>query len=248
MPSISPGDITVVTTCMGRLEFVKQTMVNRIQNSTFPIVVVDYSCPHGTSAWVESLRLHERVTVVKAHAETHLGRPVFNVARARNIGAGHVKTGYVLFLDAETLISPHLQEWFLENTTPRGMGVPVPVHGELNEIWGTLMIHRDVLNKVGGYDEKFRGWGSEDVDLRFRLVLEGIECVKIPLHYLKTIPHSDALRSHNNIEQDFKKARKMNHNYFVRKTLRQTGKSLALWWKDPVIMNAMHHQATSSGH
>jgi len=47
---------------------------------------------------------------------------------------------------------------------------------------GNGLMHRDVFEKLSGYDEKIVGWGREDSDFRNRLKSAGIKEVTLPAH------------------------------------------------------------------
>jgi hypothetical protein len=43
--------VAIITTCKGRLAFLKQTLPLMVATG-FPVTVVDYDCPEGTGDWV----------------------------------------------------------------------------------------------------------------------------------------------------------------------------------------------------
>jgi glycosyltransferase involved in cell wall biosynthesis len=47
---------------------------------------------------------------------------------------------------------------------------------------GNGLMHRDVFEKLSGYDEKIVGWGREDSDFRNRMKMAGIKEVTLPAH------------------------------------------------------------------
>ncbi len=40
---------SIITTCKGRLEHLKQTLPAMLAQKDSEVIVVDYSCPHGTA-------------------------------------------------------------------------------------------------------------------------------------------------------------------------------------------------------
>ena len=74
------ADLSIVTTCMGRLAQLRQTLGPMLaQDGGVPVVVVDYSCPDGAGDWVEANPPRARLVRVP-------GRARFNASAARNIG------------------------------------------------------------------------------------------------------------------------------------------------------------------
>src|SRR4051812_16837551 len=98
--------ITLITTCMGRLEFLKQTLPAAIAQRDTTVVVVDYSCPQNCGLWVESSFPQARVIRIE-------GQDRFNLARARNSGVEACQTPWLGFLDADILLAPTFSETVL---------------------------------------------------------------------------------------------------------------------------------------
>lgn len=89
----------------------------------------------------------------------------------------------------------------LAHVSPSGLQPPVPVHvldkrftypqdlpqprpwlfhsPQENAFAGNLGLHRRSLERLGGFDEAFQGWGGEDLDLGERALQAGLE-----LHFL----------------------------------------------------------------
>ena len=233
-PEFAVHKISLITTCMGRLSFLKQTLPNWIATTSFPIVVVDYSCPERTGNWIERSGFESRVSVVRQTAELRNGLPEFNTSKARNAGAAAVKEGYLLFLDADTLLSPEFENWLLSKIDPGSICL-VPLHHDTMELGGALATHTSSFMAVRGFDERIQGWGSEDIDLKIRLRLLGLNCKEIPRNCLKAIHHSNALRVENHAQKDLNTTAVLNAAYLNAKYRRLTGKSYASWSKDPAM-------------
>lgn len=225
----TPETVTIVTTCMGRLGFLKRTLPGWLKETSFHVIVVDYSCPDGTSEWIEKSRFGSRVSVVSVEAEIHEGRPVFNLSRARNAGAAEVQ-GFVCFLDADTGVDPGFESWLMKRLDSGCMYCVVPPRGRA-DTFGALVVHAEAFENCGGYDEEFTGWGFEDGDLRLRLHWNGIRRIPLPGELLSAIPHENSIRAANYVETDFRKSRSVNFSRFNQKLLQATGHSFHFWWK-----------------
>jgi hypothetical protein len=213
---------------MQRLGFLRESLPTWVERTGFRIVVVDYSCPEDAGTWAES-EFPERVAVVRHAAEVREGRRVFNPSRARNAGAAAVRDGYVLFLDADVQVGAGFEAWMLEHLRPDVMAAVV---GRPSALFGILGVHVDKWRAAGAYDEGFTGWGGEDLDLRIRLHLLGLACEPLPESLVRSLPHSNSLRSKNSVEPDFFKARALNGRYLEEKLQRMTGRSFASWIAD----------------
>jgi hypothetical protein len=63
------ADLCFVTTCMGRLSALRHTVGPMLdQPARAGVVVVDYSCPDGSGAWVEANHPTDRVVRVPQNA------------------------------------------------------------------------------------------------------------------------------------------------------------------------------------
>ena len=89
-------DLTFLTVCKGRLEFLKQTIPGVVNFEGASSVVVDYSCPDGTADWLA--QEHSAVHCVKVP-----NADVFEKTKALNIGAKEIKTKYLCVTDADII-------------------------------------------------------------------------------------------------------------------------------------------------
>jgi glycosyltransferase involved in cell wall biosynthesis len=85
---------SIVTCCKGRLEFLKRSLPTFVQQAETEVVVVDYDCPDGTKDWVAAHYPDVRVAAVA-------DAPLFNLSRARNIGADVARGQWLVLCDAE---------------------------------------------------------------------------------------------------------------------------------------------------
>lgn len=176
--------ISVITTCKGRLEHLKLTLPALMALEGCEVVVVDYDCPDGAGEWVR--QSHPRATVVRIE-----DRPLFNLARARNLGAAAATAPWLFFVDADVIVSRDFAPVLRSMLRPGGYLAPNP---RPDDLWGAILVAREDFQAIGGYDEAFEGWGSEDVDIAARLDFAGRVARTFPGELLSTVAHDDALR------------------------------------------------------
>jgi len=180
----NPGDLTIVTTCKGRLSHLKQSLPLMLNQKGAKVVVVDYDCPDGTADWVRSN--HPQAAVVHK-----TDQPGFRMSCARNLGAAAVNTDWLAFIDADILLSPDFVEAILPLLRPNRY---LRAHPVSKQTWGSFVCARDLFRKSGGYDETYRGWGAEDDDLYEAMEWVGARGASFPGTLLSEIFHSEAVR------------------------------------------------------
>ncbi|HUN46623.1 MAG TPA: galactosyltransferase-related protein, partial [Stellaceae bacterium] len=162
--------VAIITTCKGRLGFLKQTLPAMVATG-FPVTVVDYDCPEGTGDFVAANFPGVDVVRVK-------DKPLFNLAEARNIGAQQTASTALAFIDSDMLLSTRFAETAVNldfetaffTASPSGRG----------DLTGQCLVASQVFQKVGGYDSIMVGWGYEDADLYARLETRGLELRTLP--------------------------------------------------------------------
>lgn len=154
-----------------------------LKQSNSEVIVVDYGCVQGTAEWVK--KNYPNVIVIKFDED-----PVFSLSIARNLGLRKALGNYVLFVDADVFIKEDLGLWVSKHAQ-RGKYYKTRKSGSLS---GSFVCERNLLTKIGGYDEAFRGWGGEDIDLYKRLELSKVYFSELPSFYFEAIEHDNELR------------------------------------------------------
>lgn len=97
--------ISLVTTCKGRLSYLKESLPTwlEIDYDPFDIVVVDFDCPDKTEDYInrnrEQLLEHSKATGI--HVVKVNNRPDFNLCEARNMGLDFADSDMVFMIDAD---------------------------------------------------------------------------------------------------------------------------------------------------
>lgn len=174
--------LTIVTTCKGRLAYLRQSLPAMLRTG-LPVVVVDYDCPDGARGYVAER--FKTATVVAVDNEA-----TFNLSRARNLGAAAVATEFIVFFDSDAL----LQDGFAAALGNIALSEDVFWIAGENELHGQCIVAKAAFEKVGGYDEAMRGWGGEDGDFYLRLQAAGYRRTMLPAGPVTVLAHGDSER------------------------------------------------------
>lgn len=207
--------LTVITTCMGRLHHLRQSLPLVAAQPGLRCVVVDYGCPDNAGDWVSAN--FPDVSVVRATAVSR-----FNVSKARNMGARHSTTRWICFLDADILVAPDFHHTLVAVLRGKSFFLAAPCP---HELVGLVACRLEDFTAVGGYDELFEGWGSEDKDLYMRLTRSGCQRSSFAAESIRFIAHDDRDRTRFHDIADRFLSLRINGMYLQIKTdlARQTG-------------------------
>lgn len=160
--------------------------------TAWEIVVVDDGSSDGTGAWLAAERGRPGVELRVVTPELNVGR-----ARARNLGAFAARGQWVVFIDddivappdllaahlalleahpghgtigyavtaPELIDAPHLHYLDTRGVARLGPG-PAPARYFVTQ---NAAVPREAFTAVGGFDEAFRAYGFEDMEVAFRL-------------------------------------------------------------------------------
>lgn len=173
--------LAFVTTCMGRLSHLRQSLPRLASQPGADCIVVDYSCPEQSGEWALANLPGTRVVRVE-------GESCFNLARARNAGAAVCDADWICFIDADVLIQPSFSAEVAELLKPGAFYRPDPFDALT---WGTVIVARNDFERIGGYDDIIQGWGGEDDDLYARLQMAGSRPAGFPGRLMAGIDHGE---------------------------------------------------------
>ena len=234
VPAARPGAIWIVVPCMGRLSFLQKTAGRVLSQPDVRYCLVDYSCPDQCGIWLERT-FEQEIRERRAVVERVSGQRLFNKSRSHNAGAWRaLREGaeYLCFLDADTLVNDGFLACIRERVTPRRFLIAERADdgSDVRSLTGLLAVHGHAFRGVGGFDESFRGWGAEDIELRLRLYLiGGLDYGDVPLSLVHPIVHDDGLRT------KFYENRNLvvsNHD-----NMKRIQHKLATEWRDRCVRN-----------
>lgn len=179
-------DFTFITTCKGRLGHLQQSLplLAGLPDST--CIVVDYNCPEHSGDWVEAN--FPQVKVVRETQATE-----WSGARARNLGARYAQTEWLIFIDADILLTGDYLGWLRTQLAPGLFFSPTLERGKV-ELFGTFACRREDFERIEGYDDNLIGWGKEDVDIYYRLERIGCKKTDYPKAFFELLKHEDEER------------------------------------------------------
>lgn len=214
--------ISFCITCMNRAMHIKKTLRKNINdNIDYPnleFVLLDYNSSDDLQEWVFNNFKDELANGRLVYYQTKEPK-YFHMANAKNI-AHHLATGDIVCnLDADNYTNKDFA-FYINKKIQNNTNIIGRQHnyGDLinnYETSGRIFLTKENFLKLGGYDEKFVGWGCEDDDFMERAYIMEIGKENIPLVFLKAISHSDNIRSEN-MNISVKKSKIYNNKIFNR--------------------------------
>lgn len=200
--------VSLVTGCRGRLAFLRRSLPSWLGlPSVAEVIVVDSACPDGAADWADSLG-EPRVRTVRLAASPH-----YRHAAVKNAGAAVARCPWLLFLDTDIVVSPGL-DTVLRSTLPGTFARPDLLDEAMG---GQILVQRSVFEKLGGYDEVYRAYSDEDIDLYRRLRFHGVTLRPFARALIHHQPHDPAARMIHTDETDLALSTTFNAAYGLAK-------------------------------
>jgi glycosyltransferase involved in cell wall biosynthesis len=195
---------SIITTCMGRLDHLKESLPRMLGQPDTEVIVVDWSCPQNTAAHVAKHFPKARVVKVE-------GKDVFSNWAARNAGAAEAKGDVLIFCDADTVLKPDALGWIGENLKPGMFGHfsrdattkfnTTRLRLGFNQLRGFHALPAQAFRKFDGYDDVLEGYAAgADTDLETRMVIFGFKRLVIDPEIVERVvehDNEDRFRHHN---------------------------------------------------
>jgi len=166
--------ISLCTTCMGRLHDLKQTLPKNIEdNRDYPnveFVILDYNSDDGLEDWMrKSMMQHIESGVVAYYRTTE--PKYYSMAHSRNVAFLVAGGDIVNNVDADNWTSTSFAGYVnrLANQCPRKA---IFAKGK-RMLRGRIGFFKDEWEELGGYDERFDGYGHDDKDILYRAWMMG---------------------------------------------------------------------------
>lgn len=156
----------------------------------YEIILVDDGSTDGTEEMIKNFQAPCRLVYHRI--------PRSGPARARNEGIRLAQGEYIIFIDSDLIVPPHfISSHLAAHTTPRDivhgpvihtndLDNPTQAKMKLTDIsraffaTGNVSLRRDKLLAAGLFDEDFREYGWEDLELGLRLAHLGMRKVDCP--------------------------------------------------------------------
>lgn len=182
-------DLSIVVTCKGRLDHLKQTVKSLLSIGDTTIILVDYSCPDECGKWAHEQFPEIQVVYVP-------DRPNFNASEARNIGALAAKTHWIGFIDVDVAARPELSNFIMDSLRP-GFFYKIDENDifPAQSVMGTCFVAKTDWERVGGYEESILDRGVEDLEFYDVLRGHGVSEVKFSPKMLYHINHDNDRRT-----------------------------------------------------
>jgi len=193
------------------------------QRDCSEVIVVDYGCPQGTYQYCRSLNLEKLIVIKVEH-----NADVFNVSRARNVGANLVNNDAMAFVDCDVEIG---EDWLADCLCGLDGGRVGVIHCKrmTHGTGGTFATLSELYKKTRGFDERLRGWGIEDGDFIQRVKQFKPHALFDP-KLIKHIDHSHERRTQYHPEKQILKSYKAQEEYIKTRTnVNPAGPGRGLW-------------------
>lgn len=151
---------SIITTCKGRLQHLQNSLPRFMAQADSEVIVVDYDCPQNTRGYVMDHFPQAKLVEID-------NKPKFHLTHARNCGAAVAEGEFLVFVDADIIISPDFTQR-LELTEDQ-----FGIFMFDNDARGSCVLSRKAFEEIGQYDEVVFGYSQEDLEIYMRLELAG---------------------------------------------------------------------------
>lgn len=218
---------TFCTTCMNRIEFLKQTIFENI--NIIKILNEEYKnkhhfelslCNYDSKDYLDDFiydNFKDELNNILIYNRTY-DIKYFNASHAKNIAHKYNNGDILVNIDADNFITLdfcyYIIDIFEKDINSITIGTHIP---ENSGGYGRIVISKENFIKLDGYNELIDGYGQDDNDLldRAKKYLN-LKVIVLDLKYLKYLSHSDELRMSNHIKDlDINESLKISTSLYV---------------------------------
>lgn len=166
------------TICKGRLHTLRRVFKENLSLAKpgMEFVILDYGSEDGLGEWVKENA--QKYIDEGALIYGKIRRKYLNLSHAKNL-AHVLANGRVLVnLDADNFLTPEYIV-LLEETFRTGVGVSLLHSNSFDSVTGRIAISAEVFYSLRGYNESFKFYGYEDIDLVERANAAGVRVVTV---------------------------------------------------------------------
>jgi hypothetical protein len=181
--------IAICTTCMNRLDDLRQTLPANLDNSkdyaNLQFVLLDYNSSDGLGHWV------------RRHLAPHIdsGRLVYfrteqplyyEMAHSRNVAFGLADADLVTNVDADCFAHRGFVPYL--NTLANQLAERAVFVKSWQRMNGRVAFFKREWQELGGYDESFVGYGYDDTDLVLRALAQRFTLARFGGQWCRRLP------------------------------------------------------------
>lgn len=211
--------VSIITRCKNRKHHLRTSLPYSINQTWHPkqIIIVDYDSDDGLHEMLweefEPWMLNGIIKEVRVN-----NQPKFIPAHAQNVGIQHANGEWLLFMDADNLMKPHMVAHLMSRVQGQRKLFCRPYADYMHRDKAGQMMCRyaDMMACRGFLEELTVGWGFEDGDIRDRLLLYGCDLLEYSSRLSDVIEHSEEDRTGFMVEKDRRKSQPF-HNEIARK-------------------------------
>lgn len=189
--------VSLCTSLKDRLEHLQKTFLLNIEdNQNYPnceFLLLNYNCPDpNTEEWVRKA-LESHIASGRVSYYYYPDSKTFERSHARNLAFRLAQGDIVCNVDADNFIGNGFVSYVSAALSCDGVFLSGPLDGR--GLGGRICVRRKDWETVGGFDERIRSYGFEDLDFANRLYMVGLKKKFIRYeNFCQTILHSDELR------------------------------------------------------
>jgi len=203
---MSTYPVSIVFPVMNRTDVLLRSVPSwLVDDHINEIIIVDWSTdiPIFTDPRTQDIMKNPRIRVVRAENETYFLSPSFSI----NLGVEKATHNHIIKLDIDYELIDQNFIKYLSKILPKltsGFFITDFHYVPNNEsMMGFVIFNKQHFDMVNGYNEIFRGWGYEDLNMYDKL---SQVCQKYIISnlgkFIYHIPHDDSMRNANHIDKD----------------------------------------------